>query len=98
MPFRWQGRRDATHLLELPNGTISLGSTYLYVEQLESNGEIRRRDRKDVLETLFATRQRAAVRCLHLELGERIQDARIVRRVSLDLVEDRARVSRTAFE
>ena len=81
--FRWWRGGNPPQLLELPNGAIGLAATGVHVEQLQSDGEIRRRDGEHIAQSLLATTKRRAVARLRLELGERVAYAGAGRRVAL---------------
>src|SRR5207249_1341946 len=67
----WRGG-SPPKLLELPNGAIGLAAAGVHVEQLQSDGEIRRRDGEHIAQSLLATTKRRAIARLRLELGERV--------------------------
>src|SRR5205823_5401284 len=95
--LRRQLGRNASQLLELPNGAVRFAAARQDVEELEPDGDIRRRDGKHVLEALLAPAQRSAISA-DLELGECVAHTRTRRRVAAQLLEDCSRVGGAAGE
>ncbi len=80
----------------MPNDAISLAAPREFLHELESRGEIRRRDRDDIPQTVFIPAGRSAIGLLSFELGESVQHVSIAGGVAAELLECRACLRRTS--
>src|SRR5205085_6167072 len=92
--FLWKLGRDPSHILEVPDHAVSLAALRQSVDELESHREVRRCDCQHIPQSVFVPAGGCAIALLCLQLSERVQHARIARRILAELFQRRTRFRR----